>query len=98
MHDFLILLIQLLQLATNLLITIIITQFILGLLIAFNVISISNHYVSAIYHALNVILDPFLKPIRRFMPDTGMIDLSPIILIFAINAAMLILNWMANQV
>ena len=61
--------------------TIIIVQFIMSLLISFNVISLSNQYVSSIYDALNLILDPFLRPIRKFMPDTGMIDFSPIVLI-----------------
>jgi YggT family protein len=98
MHDFFILLIQLLQLFTNVLITVIIVQFILGLLIMFNVVSMSNQYVGAVYQALNSILDPILRPVRKLMPDTGMIDLSPIVVIFAINALMLILKHAANQV
>ena len=36
--------------------------------------------------ALDRIVDPFLNPIRRMMPQTGTIDFSPIILCFAIWA------------
>ena len=87
----LIALIQILQLFTSIFITVIIIQFILSMLIMFNVVSMSNQYVSAIMHALNAILDPFLRPIRKLLPDTGMIDFSPIVLIFGIKVVMIIL-------
>ena len=41
----------------------------------------------SIWQALNVILDPFLAPIRRIMPDTGMIDFSPMVLIVGCDRA-----------
>lgn len=41
-----------------------------------------NHPVR---EALDRIIDPFLSPIRRLMPRTGMIDFSPLILIFAVD-------------
>jgi YggT family protein len=72
--------------------TVIIVQFILSLLISFNVISLSNQFVASLYHALNLILDPILKPIRRFMPDTGMIDFSPIVLIIALRIVQMLLG------
>jgi YggT family protein len=90
-------LIQILALAANLLVTIIIVSFILNLLIIFNVVSQHNQYVSAILTALNALLDPVLRPIRRILPDTGMIDFSPIILIFGIQALMIILQTIANS-
>ncbi len=65
--------------------TVVIVQFILSLLIAFNVISLSNNFVHSLWQALNLILDPFLKPIRKIMPDTGMIDFSPIVLIVGLR-------------
>lgn len=88
--------IQILGLAAQLLITVIIVQFILSLLIIFNVVSPHNQFVMALLTALNALLDPVLKPIRRLLPDTGMIDFSPIILIFGINALMIILQQIAN--
>jgi YggT family protein len=78
-------LIQIIGLLISLITTIVIVQFVLSLLIAFNVVSLSNQLVASIWHALNVILDPFLKPIRRILPDTGMIDFSPIVLIVGLR-------------
>ncbi len=65
--------------------TVVVVQFILSLLIMFNILSLSNHIVSSIYQSLNMILDPVLRPIRKIMPDTGMMDFSPIILIVGLN-------------
>ena len=98
MSEFLFTLNQILGLAAQLLITIIIVQFILGLLMAFNVVSPSNQFASGLYQALNTLLDPILRPIRRIMPDTGAIDFSPIVLIFGIQALMIILNYVAESV
>jgi YggT family protein len=89
-------LLQILALAANLLVTIIIVSFILNLLIIFNVVSPHNQYVSALLTALSALLDPVLRPIRRILPDTGMIDFSPIILIFGIQVLMIILQSVAS--
>ena len=96
MQAFLGILIQILELLSSVLITVVIVQFVLSLLISFNVVSMSNQFVSAIYQSLNAILDPVLRPIRRIMPDTGMIDFSPIVLIFGLRVLMIILAGIAN--
>ncbi len=85
-------LIQIIGLIINLIVTIVIVQFILSLLLAFNVVSLQNTFVSAIWQSLSAILDPFLKPIRRFMPDTGMLDFSPIILILGLQIIQMLLG------
>lgn len=36
--------------------------------------------------ALDRIVDPFLNPIRQILPNTGMMDFSPLVLILAIQA------------
>lgn len=77
--------------------TVVIVQFILSLLIAFNVVSLSNNIVSSIWHALNVILDPFLKPIRKIMPDTGMIDFSPMVLLVGLRILQILLEGLARD-
>ena len=78
--------------------TVVIVQFILSLLIAFNVVSLSNNFVSSIWHALNMILDPFLKPIRKIMPDTGMIDFSPMVLLIGLRILQMLLMGLANDI
>jgi YggT family protein len=77
--------------------TVIIVQFVLSLLIAFNVISLSNQFVGSLYHSLSLILDPFLKPIRKIMPDTGMIDFSPIVLIIGLRIVQMLLIGLGND-
>lgn len=62
-----------------------ITQFVLSLLIAFNIVNRYQPIVSAVYYALEQLIDPLLNPIRRFIPPLGTLDLSPIILIFILN-------------
>lgn len=84
-------LIQIIGYLISILTTVIIVQFIVSLLLVFNVVSLSNNFVSSLWHALNMILDPFLKPIRKIMPDTGMIDFSPIVLIVALRIIMMLL-------
>jgi YggT family protein len=72
--------------------TVVIVQFILSLLISFNVVNLSNNFVASVWQALNLILDPFLKPIRRIMPDTGMLDFSPIVLIIGLRIIQMLLG------
>ena len=78
--------------------TVVIIQFILSLLISFNVVSLSNNIVASIWHALSVILDPFLKPIRKIMPDTGMIDFSPMVLLIGLRIVQMLLVDVANDI
>ncbi len=65
---------------------VIIIQFIIGLLFAFNVVSPRNDFLMQIYSSINLLLDPILRPIRRLLPDTGAIDFSPMVLILGLNA------------
>jgi YggT family protein len=90
-------LIQIIGYLISILLTIIIVQFILSLLLVFNVISLSNNIVSAVWQSLNMILDPFLKPIRKIMPDTGMIDFSPMVLIIGLNIVQMLLTGVARD-
>ena len=90
-------LIQILGLLIDLVTTVVIVQFVLSLLLVFNVISLNNNIVASIWQALNAILDPVLRPIRKIMPDTGMIDFSPIILIFGMRAIQILLAGAANS-
>ena len=53
-------------------------------LYAFNVVNPHNQIVSAIGQFLYRATEPALRPIRRFIPDLGGIDVSPIILLLII--------------
>ena len=54
---------------------------VMSLLLAFGLINYTNPQVRQIWTALNAITEPFLKPIRRFLPRTGGVDFSPLVLI-----------------
>ncbi len=83
---------QILGMLINVLVMLIIVQFIIGLLFAFNVINTSNQFMVQVYNAINALLEPVLGPIRRIMPNTGAIDFSPLVLILGLNAIMIVLG------
>jgi YggT family protein len=64
---------------------VVIVQFVLYLLIAYNVVSMGNQIVRSIWDITSVVLDPILNPIRRIMPNTGGIDFSPMVLIIGLT-------------
>jgi len=57
---------------------------IMSWLLAFNIVNFSNNVVRAIWNALTALTEPFLSRIRRWLPNTGAIDLSPIVLLLII--------------
>ena len=76
---------------------VVIISFILSMLLAFNVVSIHNRFVSALWTTLNAILDPMLNPIRRVMPSTGAVDFSPMIVIFGLDLLVRVLVFIADM-
>jgi YggT family protein len=60
---------------------VIIASAVMSWLIAFNVVNPYNQFVRSIWQALNAVTEPLLRPIRRWMPDLGGIDISPVVLI-----------------
>lgn len=63
---------------------IIILQVVMSWLVAFDVVNIRNRFVSMLWEAGEWLTEPLLRPIRRFLPAGARIDLSPMILLFAI--------------
>ena len=76
----------------SIVVALVIVQFVLSLLISFNVVNMHNQFVAALWRAVNALLDPILKPIRRIMPDTGAIDFSPLVLIIGLNILDIVLR------
>ena len=74
-------LIQTVVLALDIYWWIIIASAIFSWLYAFNVVNPRNQFVGTIGNMLFRLTEPVLRPIRRFMPDLGGIDISPIILL-----------------
>jgi YggT family protein len=86
---------QIISYLIDIIVFVVIVQFVLGLLIAFNVVNTQNQFVAAVFTALNAILDPLLKPIRRIMPNTGAIDFSPMVLIIGLKILQIIFGNLA---
>ena len=54
---------------------------ILSWLVAFNVVNTSNRFVYMVGDFLYRVTEPALRPIRRFVPSLGGVDISPVVLI-----------------
>ena len=89
---FLYTLIEIVSLLINVIVIAVVIQFVLSLLLAFNVVNRHNGAVDAVWTAINAILDPVLRPIRRVMPNTGAIDFSPMVLIVLLQIVTIILK------
>lgn len=86
---------QIVGYVVSIIIVLVIVQFVLSLLISFNVVNMHNDFVAAIWRSVNALLDPLLKPIRRIMPNTGAIDFSPLVLIVLLNIVQIVLTNLA---
>ena len=73
-----------LSVALNLYMYVVIASVILSWLVQFNVINTQNQFVSMIGEFLWRATEPALRPIRRFVPNLGGLDISPIVLLLAI--------------
>jgi YggT family protein len=71
-------------LALQLYIYLLIAAAVLSWLIAFNVVNTRNQVVAAIGEFLYRVTEPALRPIRSIMPNLGGIDISPVILILLV--------------
>ena len=83
---------EIISMITNVLVMLIIIQFIIGLLFAFNVVNSSNQFLASFYEAINRLLQPIYRPIRKILPATGAIDFSPLVLIILLNVILIILK------
>jgi YggT family protein len=79
----------------SVIVMLVIVQFVLSLLIAFNVVNIHNDFVNAVWKAVNALLEPLFRPIRRIMPNTGAIDFSPLVLIVGLEVLQIVLKNLA---
>ena len=85
-------LIRIVIIALDIYIWMVIISAILSWLMHFGVINTRNQFVSMIGEFLWRVTEPALKQIRRFMPNLGGIDISPIILILSIYFAQMVLG------
>jgi YggT family protein len=71
----------------GLLIIVLIVSAILSWLVAFDVVNLRNSTMRQIYYGLERFVEPMLRPIRRFIPPLGGVDLSFLVLFLIIQGA-----------
>ncbi|AZQ69070.1 YggT family protein [Silicimonas algicola] len=57
---------------------------IMSWLINFQVLNLRQPLVASIWDGLNRLLEPIYRPIRRMLPNTGALDLAPLVLFLII--------------
>lgn len=77
--------IDILSMAIDLALLALLVWVVLGLLIQFNIVNAHQPVIARVQFTLGRIFNPMLQPIRKYMPDLGGIDLSPIVLILALK-------------
>lgn len=75
----------------HLLILAVIAAAVMSMLIAFGMVNPRNQFVYTIADFLNRLTDPILRPIRRFVPVFGNVDISPIVAILLLQALQILL-------
>ena len=63
---------------------IVIANVLISWLVAFNVLNTQNRFVYSILELTYRLTNPILNKIRRFLPNLGTLDISPIILLLLI--------------
>ena len=63
---------------------VVIDNVVISWLVAFNVLNTQNRFVYSILEFTYRLTEPFLNRIRRFIPNLGAFDISPIILLLLI--------------
>lgn len=87
--------IEVLQFALQLYSWIVIISVVMSWLVQFGVINTHNRAVYMIGSSVNQMVEPALRLIRRYVPLFGNVDVSPIILLFAIYIAQRYLGFLA---
>ncbi len=77
---------QALQLILSVLWFVMIVHIIMSWLINFQVLNLRQPLVYQIWDGLNRLLEPIYGPIRRILPNTGALDLAPLVVFIAIIA------------
>ena len=63
---------------------VVIANVIISWLISFNILNTQNRFVYSILELTYRLTDPILNKIRRFLPNLGNLDISPVVLLLLI--------------
>lgn len=79
-------------LALDLLMFAVFAHVIMSWLVGFEILNPRNPFISTIWRELERLLDPIYSRIRKVVPNLGMLDLSPLVLLFGIYAVRAVLS------
>lgn len=85
MNMMLISLLELASMVMGFIVVLIFIWVIMSWLVGFGMINLRNPMVSQIYYTLNRILNPIMAPVQRVIPAIGGLDLSPIVVLIALQ-------------
>ena len=71
---------------------IMIAHILMSWLISYQVLNLYQPIVNNIWNGLNRLLEPIYGPIRRILPDTGGLDLAPLVAFIGLIAIRIILQ------
>ncbi|MCF6444718.1 YggT family protein [Nereida sp. MMG025] len=83
---------QILMLILDVVWFIMIAHIIMSWLLSFQVLNMHQPIVAQIWTGLNRLLEPIYTPIRRILPDTGPLDLAPLVAFIGLIALRIILQ------
>jgi len=63
---------------------VVIASAIMSWLVAFGVVNVRNHFIRVVVDLLYRLTEPVLRPIRRFLPNLGGVDISPVVLLLGL--------------
>jgi len=72
------------QALLTLIVWVVIAYAILSWLISFDIVNLRNRIVSQLSRFLEGVATPLLRPFRRFLPNLGGLDFSPLILLIIV--------------
>ncbi len=70
---------ELLKLVLDVVFFVMIVHIVMSWLITFNVLNLRQPLVAQLWDGLNRLLEPLYGPIRRMLPNTGALDLAPLV-------------------
>jgi len=76
----------------QLIIILLIVNAVISWLVAFDVVSRRNRFVSTVWDMTTRLTDPMLRPIRNVIPAVGGLDLSPMVLILGLGFVQVLLR------
>lgn len=84
-------LLQILLLILDIVWFVVIVHIVMSWLINFQVLNLRQPLVAQVWDGLNRLLEPIYSRVRRFMPDTGAIDLSPLVVLIGVYALRIVI-------